>query len=65
LRPSASCFFWAPCSFFARAIGNDFVGYDDPDYVTKNYHVLNGLGWDGLKWAFSSGGAANLWHPLT
>lgn len=66
-RVAAICLvlFLGTLLLFARAIGNDFVGYDDPDYVTKNYHVLNGLGWDGLKWAFSSGGAANLWHPLT
>ncbi len=50
---------------FGRSIGNGFVNYDDPDYVTKNVHVQEGLGWDGVQWAFSSGGASNLWHPLT
>jgi tetratricopeptide (TPR) repeat protein len=49
---------------FARTIGNDFVNYDDPDYVTKNEHVMAGLGWPGVKWAFTSGDIS-YWHPLT
>ena len=49
---------------FGRSIGNGFVNYDDPDYVTKNTHVQDGLGWDGVQWAFTSGAASN-WHPLT
>ena len=28
---------------FARAIGHDFVNYDDPDYVTANPQVRAGL----------------------
>jgi tetratricopeptide (TPR) repeat protein len=49
---------------FARSLGHDFVNYDDPDYVTANPHVRAGLGWDGLRWALTSGEASN-WHPLT
>jgi tetratricopeptide (TPR) repeat protein len=49
---------------FARAVGNDFVNYDDPDYVTANEHVKAGLGIKGIKWALQSGEASN-WHPLT
>ena len=49
---------------FSRAVGHDFVNYDDPDYVTKNGFVQAGLGRAGAAWAFSS---ANIsyWHPLT
>jgi len=43
---------------------NDFVNYDDPDYVTSNDHVLSGLSWQNIKWAFTTGHASN-WHPLT
>src|SRR5438105_8749051 len=43
---------------------NDFVNYDDPDYVTANPHVQNGLKWDNVFWAFTTGYASN-WHPLT
>jgi len=49
---------------FQPAMDNDFVGYDDPDYVTSNVMVQRGLDWEGVKWAFTSTEAAN-WHPLT
>jgi hypothetical protein len=43
---------------------NDFVSYDDQDYVTENSHVQQGVTWQGVLWAFRTGHAAN-WHPLT
>src|SRR5271170_2491234 len=49
---------------FAPALNDDFVTYDDPDYVTANYHVQQGLTWNNLKWAFTTTLQAN-WHPLT
>ncbi len=49
---------------FLPALRNGFVNYDDPTYVTENFHVLRGLSWDGIRWAFCTGYAAN-WHPLT
>jgi len=49
---------------FGPAIDNDFIGFDDPDYVTANSHVQHGLSWQNLKWALSTSEAAN-WHPLT
>jgi tetratricopeptide (TPR) repeat protein len=49
---------------FARSCGNDFVNYDDPDYVTANPQVRAGLSFEGVRWAFTSGAASN-WHPLT
>ena len=52
--------FWT----FLPVVDNDFVGYDDPDYVTANDHVQGGLSWQGIGWAFRSTDFAN-WHPLT
>ena len=49
---------------FGRAIGNDFVNYDDPVYVTENPQVQAGLTLKGIRWALTTGEAAN-WHPLT
>src|SRR4029079_563415 len=49
---------------FLPALRNDYVDYDDPLYVTENPHVLQGITWSGLKWAFTSSEAAN-WHPIT
>ena len=43
---------------------NDFIKFDDLDYVTTNPHVATGLTWENVGWAFRSGQAAN-WHPLT
>jgi tetratricopeptide (TPR) repeat protein len=45
-------------------VGNGFVNYDDPDYVTSNSHVQGGLTWTNIVWAFTTGHASN-WHPLT
>ena len=42
----------------------DFVQLDDPAYVTENPHVLRGFTLEGLRWALTTGHAAN-WHPLT
>ncbi|HEX4808819.1 MAG TPA: tetratricopeptide repeat protein [Bryobacteraceae bacterium] len=41
-----------------------FVNFDDPDYVTNNPHVRNGLTMDGIVWAVTSAEAAN-WFPAT
>jgi tetratricopeptide (TPR) repeat protein len=49
---------------FSRAVGNDFVNYDDPVYVTENPPVQAGLTVEGIRWALTTGVAAN-WHPLT
>ena len=44
--------------------GHEIVNFDDPVYVVQNPHVLAGLTWDGLRWAFTSATTGN-WHPLT
>jgi tetratricopeptide (TPR) repeat protein len=46
--------------------GHDFVNYDDPDYVTENIHVHEGLTGDDIKWAFGRiAGDTTYWHPVT
>jgi Flp pilus assembly protein TadD len=42
----------------------DFINYDDPDYVTANPQVQEGLNWASVKWAFCNPVAGN-WHPVT
>jgi tetratricopeptide (TPR) repeat protein len=49
---------------FLPVLANDFVTYDDPHYVTQNPVVRLGLTGPGVRWAFTTGHAAN-WHPLT
>ncbi|MBM4104025.1 MAG: tetratricopeptide repeat protein [Planctomycetes bacterium] len=57
LTASTLLVFWQVRNF-------DFVNHDDDIYVYKNPHVLNGLTFEGVISAFTSGHAAN-WHPLT
>jgi len=45
------------------ALHGDFV-FDDELYVTKNFHVQDGLTVANLKWALLNPVAGN-WHPLT
>jgi len=60
---SLSLFLLVVGTFFP-AVHNDFVGFDDPDYVTANLHVQRGWTWETVSWAFRSTAACN-WHPLT
>jgi protein O-mannosyl-transferase len=50
--------------FYRPVQGYGFVNFDDPEYVTKNVPVQNGLSWRNLRWAFTTTQASN-WHPLT
>lgn len=43
---------------------NDFVNYDDPEYVTGNRNVASGLSPENVAWAFTHFHSSN-WHPLT
>lgn len=49
---------------FGGALRCGFVHFDDPLYVFENVQVSKGLTPDGIRWAFTTGHAAN-WHPLT
>lgn len=49
---------------FLPSARHDFVNYDDRGYVTENYHVHEGLTWEGVRWAFTTYETGN-WIPLT
>jgi protein O-mannosyl-transferase len=49
---------------FWQVVHCDFINYDDPDYVSENIHLRNGISIEGMRWAFTTTHAAN-WHPLT
>lgn len=49
---------------YAPAYRFGFVNFDDPDYVTHNLQVRNGLTGSGVVWAATSTEAAN-WFPAT
>src|SRR6185369_17801164 len=42
----------------------EFVRWDDTAYVTENSHVLAGLTWPGVQWAFTTGFGGS-WNPIT
>jgi len=48
---------------YAPATSFGVVTLDDPAYVMNNPHVLGGLTWEGVAWAFSPG-HDTYWHPL-
>jgi tetratricopeptide (TPR) repeat protein len=49
---------------YLPAAWNDFIGYDDPDYIISNPHVRSGLTWNNVVWALTTNLGGN-WHPLT
>jgi len=48
---------------YTPVLGHGFLVLDDREYVTANTHIRS-LGWQTIRWAFTSLDAAN-WHPLT
>jgi tetratricopeptide (TPR) repeat protein len=49
---------------YAGTGGNEFLDYDDVEYILENPPVLGGLTPGGAAWALTSFHASN-WHPLT
>lgn len=48
---------------YGQVINHQFVAWDDTSYVSENEHVLRGVTWANLLWAFASFQLSN-WHPL-
>jgi tetratricopeptide (TPR) repeat protein len=49
---------------YGQTVRFGLVIFDDPRYVTENFHVLSGLNLSGIRWAFSTLHDCN-WIPLT
>src|ERR1700722_5019431 len=43
---------------------HEFIDLDDAAYIYQNPHVVAGMTWDSVKWAFATG-YESYWHPLT
>jgi protein O-mannosyl-transferase len=54
----------AVAAFYSPVVHNQFIRYDDGQYIFDNPHVNQGLKWQTVTWAFTSYEQAN-WHPLT
>ncbi|HEY6838841.1 MAG TPA: hypothetical protein VI389_08875, partial [Geobacteraceae bacterium] len=59
----ALALFFIACAYY-RVLGNGFISFDDPDYITDNGLVQRGFTPAALRWAFTSFDYCN-WHPLT
>ena len=46
-------------------VENDFIRFDDPQYVTENPRVQRGLSGEAVVWAFTTTSHVSNWHPLT
>src|SRR4029077_3199206 len=49
---------------FGSTLKDQFLNYDDDDYVYGNPRITDGLTFSGIRWAFTHFHASN-WHPLT
>ena len=49
---------------FKQVCYNDFINYDDREYITENQNIRNGLTLKGIKWAFTESHFF-MWHPIT
>jgi len=49
---------------YCQVYFNSFISYDDPLYITNNPHILEGISFKNILWAFTTNYAFN-WHPLT
>lgn len=49
---------------YAQVSRFGFVTWDDPQYIAENPHVLAGLDWQTIRWAFTTS-YAGFWLPLT
>jgi Flp pilus assembly protein TadD len=49
---------------FAGVLRNGWILLDDPEYVTRNPHVMHGWSLEGLLWFLHQPHGHN-WHPLT
>lgn len=54
----------ATLALYNPVVHHPFVNFDDDRYITDNAHVMAGLHWSTVRWAFTSFDEAN-WHPLT
>ncbi len=60
------CIFLAGAVFlvFGQTLWHGFFDYDDGQYVYANPHVMKGLTWADIGWAFTHFHCNN-WHPVT
>jgi tetratricopeptide (TPR) repeat protein len=51
-------------AFYNPIVQNQFTGFDDWAYISRNPNIMAGLTWNTVKWSFTTFREGN-WHPLT
>ena len=54
----------AVVAVFGQTLRHEFLYYDDPEYITANAMVSQGLTWAGIRWSLTAV-VGNTWLPLT
>jgi protein O-mannosyl-transferase len=54
----------AAFALYLPSLPDNFINFDDPEYIINNPHVNSGLTWANLVWAFTRT-HADYWIPLT
>lgn len=54
----------ATLAFYNPIIHNQFVDFDDSNYIVKNSWIQNGVNWETVRWSLTTFKEGN-WHPLT
>lgn len=49
---------------YGGTLNNEFVNFDDYQYIVENTRIQEGLSWQTIRWAFTTCHMSN-WHPLT
>lgn len=60
----ALAIFGATLFAYAGVRHGEFLEFDDPQYVSRNQVVQQGLTGEGVRWALTATAVSN-WHPLT
>jgi protein O-mannosyl-transferase len=54
----------ATFALYLPSLRDNFINFDDPEYIINNPHVNSGLSWANIVWAFTRT-HADYWVPLT
>jgi hypothetical protein len=54
----------ATIALYLPVYNYEFLTWDDDAFITENWYVVQGLSWDGFKWAFVEL-YIDYWHPVT
>jgi Tfp pilus assembly protein PilF len=53
-------------ALYWRTLGFEFIDLDDTAHILANPHVLGGLTWANVRWAFADlAGMVDYWHPVS